>query len=117
MTMQAKTMKSPIVTISVCFPLQYTQLLDAYRDTEQFKPSRSKVFQTVMEKFLDESLMNMPHLAETIKNTAANVAENNPSVSVNEGTVARALAIVQEASHKSAAPAKATKATKATKAA
>jgi hypothetical protein len=115
MTMQAKTMKSPIVTISVCFPLQYTQLLDAYRDTEQFKPSRSKVFQTVMEKFLDESLMNTPHLAESIKNTAANVAENNPSV--NEGTIARALAIVQEASHKSAAPAKATKATKATKAA
>lgn len=115
MTMQAKTMKSPIVTISVCFPLQYAQLLDAYRDTEQFKPSRSKVFQTVMEKFLDESLMNMPHLADAIKEMTAIVAE--PSVSVNKENVAKALALVQETSHGPAKPATPPVATKpATKA-
>lgn len=103
MTMQAKTKKPSIVTISVCFPLPYTELLDAYRFSEKFAPSRSKVFQTVMEQFLDEILQKMPHLAEAIKNAAATVAE--PSISVNEGNVAKALALVQVASHNPATPA------------
>src|SRR5271157_843237 len=54
-----------VVTISVCFPMRYAKLLDAYRVSQTYKVARSNVIATVMSDFLEKQLREMPWL-ETV---------------------------------------------------
>jgi hypothetical protein len=59
--------KTSIITVSIAFPADSVRRLDAYRGTQQFSPSRSKVCQTVIEAFLQEQLAKMPWLDDAQK--------------------------------------------------
>ena len=86
-----KTVKDPIVTISVCMPLPWAKILDAYRATEKYPPSRSKIFQTVMQEFLQTQVDEMPWLKDSLH---AGEIVKEASSPLSENTLNRALSLV-----------------------
>ena len=91
-TAQTKEPKS-IVTVSVCMPAKYVKILDAYRNTETYKPGRSKVCEIVMSEFLDKKLQEMPWLAsESAPVTQATAVA--PVTEAKESSTDRALALI-----------------------
>ena len=86
-----KTVKDPIITISVCMPLPWAKILDAYRATEKYPPSRSKIFQIVMQEFLQTQVDEMPWLKDSLH---AGEIVKEASSPLSENTLNRALSLV-----------------------
>ena len=91
-TAQTKETKS-IVTVSVCMPAKYVKILDAYRNTETYKPGRSKVVEIVMSEWLDKKLQEMPWLASESASVAQAMAVA-PVTEAKESSTERALALI-----------------------
>ena len=90
---QTKEPKS-IVTVSVCMPAKYVRILDAYRNTETYKPGRSKVVEIVLSEFLDKKLQEMPWLASVESVSVAQAMAVAPVTEAKESSTERALALI-----------------------